>query len=126
MGNLAGGTMKSRTAGIFLLTVCCCVRSNAGSSTDSQLPSISELEKVTFTTERGLAPVDSSPPYAEVSGAKRLFLAYDAEAKAIGRYRDPVLTRGAQGEAIFKSVSPAVVAVVVGRVDKDSNFDPEG
>ena len=118
--------MKSRTAGIFLLTVCCCVRSNAGSSTDSQLPSISELEKVTFTTERGLAPVDSSPPYAEVSGAKRLFLAYDAEAKAIGRYRDPVLTRGAQGEAIFKSVSPAVVAVVVGRVDKDSNFDPEG
>jgi len=62
----------------------------------------------------------------EVSGVEKLFLAYGEEAKALAHYRDPVLARGAQGEAIFRSVSPSVVAVVVGSVDKDDKFDPEG
>jgi S1-C subfamily serine protease len=96
----------------------------AALSSDSQLPSISELEKVRFTAEK--TPASGSPPYAEVSVVEKFFLAYDAEAKALIQYRDPVLTRGAQGEVIFRSVSPAVVAVVVGSINKDNNFDPEG
>jgi S1-C subfamily serine protease len=94
------------------------------SSSDSQLPSIGELEKLTFTTDK--APASGPPPYTEVSGAEKLFLAYGAEAKAVARYRDPVLTRGAQGEAIFRSVSPSVVVVVVGSINKDNKFDLEG
>jgi S1-C subfamily serine protease len=104
--------------------VCCFIGLIAASSLDSQLPAIGELEKLTFTTHAESA--GREPPYAEVSGMKKLFLAYGAEAGAIAQYRDPVLTRGAQGETIFKTVSPAVVAVVVGSINKENNFDPEG
>jgi S1-C subfamily serine protease len=104
--------------------VCCLVGLLAASSPDSQLPSISDLEKLTFTV--GAGPASGPPPFLEASEMKKLFLAYGAQSKALARYRDPVPTRGAQGEAIFRSVSPAVVAVVVGSINKDNNFDPEG
>jgi S1-C subfamily serine protease len=116
--------MISNRISVLSFTVCCFVSLVAASSSDSQLPSISELEKVTFTVDKAAA---SGPtPYAEVSGMEKLFLAYGAEAKAVAHYRDPVVTRGAHGEAIFRSVSPAVVVVVVGSFDKDDKFDPEG
>ena len=116
--------MKSKRICILSVVVCCLVSLIAASSPDSQLPSISELEKLTFTTDK--APAGGPPPYTDVSDVERLFLAYGTEAKALAQYRDPVLTRGAQGEAIFRSVSPAVVAVVVGSLDKDDKFNPEG
>lgn len=116
--------MISRRMWVLSYVVCSLVSLIASSSPDAQLPSISQLEKITFTT--GRVPGREPPPYTDVSDVKRLFLAYDAEAKTLARYRDPIVTRGAQGEAIFRSVSPAVVAVVVGRLDKDENFNPEG
>jgi S1-C subfamily serine protease len=116
--------MISRRICISSLAVCCFLSLTAASSSNSQLPSISELEKLSFATDKGSA--DSLPPYAEVSGARNLFLAYGMEVKALAKYRDPLLTRGAQGEIIFRSVSPSVVAVVVGSINKDNNFDPEG
>jgi S1-C subfamily serine protease len=114
----------SRRIWVLPCAVFCLVGLIAASSPDSQLPSISEIEKLTFTT--GAGPAGEPPPYLEASDVKKLFLAYGAQAKALAKYRDPVLTRGAQGEAIFRSVSPAVVAVVVGNINKDGNFDPEG
>lgn len=116
--------MRSRTAGVLLLVACYCCVLTAGSGADSQGPGINELEKLTFAPDKGDA--NGLTPYAEMSGARGLFLAYGAEAKALADYKDPILTRGAQGEAIFKSVSPAVVAIVVGSLDKDGNFDPDG
>jgi S1-C subfamily serine protease len=116
--------MKSRRSCILSLAVCCFGGLIAASSSDSQLPSISELEKLTFTADTVSA--SSALPHAEVFGVRNLFLAYGAGAKAVAQYRDPVLTRGAQGEEIFRSVSPSVVAVVVGSINKDNNFDPEG
>ena len=53
-------------------------------------------------------------------------LASADESYTVAQYRDPVLTRGAQGEAIFKSVSPSVVAIVVGSISKDDRFEPDG
>jgi hypothetical protein len=96
----------------------------AASSSDSQLPSISELEKLTFTMGAGRA--GGPPPFSEASEMKALFVAYAAQSKALAKYRDPILTRGAQGEAIFRSVSPSVVVVVVGSENKNNKFDPEG
>lgn len=104
--------------------LCCLIGLISASSPDSQLPSIIELEKVTFTPDK--AGANGPPPYTDVSDVEKLFVAFGAEVKAVAQYQDPVLTRGAQGEAIFRSVSPAVVAVVVGSVDKDDKFDPEG
>jgi S1-C subfamily serine protease len=116
--------MISRSTRLLSCAICCFVSLIADSSSDSQLPSISELEKVTFTADK--TSTNGPPPYMEVSGVEKLFLAYGEEAKALAQYRDPVLTRGAHGEAIFRSVSPSVVAVVVGSMDKDDKFDPEG
>ena len=114
----------SRRIWVLSLAVCCLVTLIAASNPDPQLPSISDLEKLTFTP--GAGPASGPPPFAEASEMKKLFLAYGAQLKALAKYRDPVLTRGAQGEAIFKSVSPAVVAVVVGSINKNNDFDPEG
>ncbi len=105
-------------------TVCCWAALVAASGPDSQLPSIGNLEKLTFAV--GSGPVVAPPRFSETSEMKNLFVAYGAQSKALARYRDPVPTRGAQGEAVFRSVSPAVVAVIVGSVNKDDNFDPEG
>lgn len=92
-------------------------------NTADQLPSISELDKLIFT------PADpgsvSSIPYPETSTLRGLFLAYNAGSEAVSRYRDPVLTRGASGVTVFKTVAPAVVVVVVGSV-KDDKFNPDG
>jgi S1-C subfamily serine protease len=81
------------------------------------------LEKVAFTTDQRSSLAGAV--YAGVSSARALIRAYDSEAPAITKYRDPVLTRGARGEAIFKSVSPAVVVVIVGSLDANQNFNPE-
>lgn len=93
-------------------------------SSDSQLPSLTELTKIAFITQNN-APL-SFNPYAEVLSAKEMFQAYSIQAPALSQYRDPVLTRSAAGEALFKNCSPAVVAVIVGAFDKDDNFNPEG
>jgi S1-C subfamily serine protease len=87
------------------------------------LPTSAELERLTYQ------PADSNTrfrdPYAEVSDARQLFTAYAMEAQAVSRYHDPVLTRGVSGIQVFKTVSPAVVVVIVGSV-KNQSFDPEG
>ena len=107
-----------------LLTVACWSCLTMASAADPQLPTISELEKLAFV--QGKAPSTASSTYEDVSVARNLLVAYNAEVKALARYKDPILTRGAQGEAIFRNVSPAVVAVVVGSVNSKGDFDPEG
>ena len=86
-------------------------------------PSISELEQLSYT------PTDPSSvpnlPYTEVSTVRGLFLAYSEGSEAVSKYRDPVLTRGSSGIAVFRTVAPAVVVVVVGSM-KNNEFDPEG
>lgn len=52
-----------------------------------------------------------------------LLRAYAAGLEAIKTYHDQVLTRGSRGIALFKEASPAVVLVVVGRVE-NGNFAP--
>jgi hypothetical protein len=86
--------MISRRSWVLFSAVCCFVSLIASSSSDSQLPSISQLEKLPFATDK--APTSGPPPYTDVSDVKRLFLAYGAEAKVVTQYQDPVLTRGAQ------------------------------
>jgi S1-C subfamily serine protease len=115
--------MKAARPSSFLAILFCFTGLITASTLQSQVPSIGELEKVVFTTEKG--PIVAGDECAEVSSARSLFRAYDAEAPAIAKYRDPILTRGPRGEAIFKSVSPAVVVVVVGSLDANQNFNPE-
>lgn len=109
---------------ILLSSICAILAAEilSTSATDG-LPSISELEQLRFT------PADpgsvSNLSYTEVSTVRGLFLAYGAGSEAVSKFRDPVLTRGTSGISVFKTVSPAVVVVVVGSV-KNNDFDPEG
>jgi S1-C subfamily serine protease len=115
--------MRSKRILYMSLTACFLASYLVASNPESKLPSLNELEKVNFINK----PIAGDlSPYNEVSSFKGLFIAYDATAKSVIKYRDPVLTRGAQGEAIFKIVSPAVVAIIVGSINKDNKFDPEG
>jgi S1-C subfamily serine protease len=49
-----------------------------------------------------------------LKSTRESFLAFQKGSRAVARYKEPVLTRGAKGVAIFRSVSPAVALVVVG------------
>lgn len=51
--------------------------------------------------------------------------AYARGSRLLGSYHEPIATRGSSGIAVFRSVSPSVVLVVVGSV-KDAKFDPAG
>jgi len=114
--------MKLRILIVLSWVSCFCVISFASTSHESSLPSIGELERVHFAPV-GISGV--SVPYADVVGVKRLFLAYEASSQAISRYHDSILTRGIRGQAVFKTVSSAVVAVVVGHLDSNDHFDPD-
>jgi len=94
-----------------------------GFASDSQdsLPQISDLDKLSFTPSDRVEDSD----YLDLSYARSLFIAFEGGSDAVAKYREPILSRGAQGVTVFRSVSPAVVVVVVGSL-KDGSFDPEG
>ncbi len=107
---------------ILLFSVAAFVSRMSADSGKDPLPSVSELEKLNFTAAAANA---ESSKYIDVCNVRGLFLAYQTASEALSKYREPVLTRGTQGIAVFRTVSPAVVLVVVGRV-KDQDFDPQG
>jgi S1-C subfamily serine protease len=110
-------------ATLLLSIVSLCGSGTPADDGADRLPTVAELEKVKFT-EMNPGTVES-PPYAEVSAVRGFFVAYGVGSDAISKYREPVLTRGTQGVTVFKTVSPAVVVVVVGNI-KNGDFDPEG
>jgi S1-C subfamily serine protease len=115
--------MFATVLAIVFLWMCSILASGRPKDAADGLPSISELEKLSFTAAED--PAASNLPYGEVSTVRGLFLAYNAGSEAVSKYRDPVLTRGASGIAVFKAVSPGVVVVVVGSI-KDDKFNAEG
>src|SRR5664279_3374448 len=99
------------TVSLFLLSSVCLILASEIPNTTAtdRLPSIAELEQLSFTpTDPNSMP---NLPYTEVPTARGLFWAYGAGLEAVSRYRDPVLTRGISGVAVFKTVAPAVVVV---------------
>jgi S1-C subfamily serine protease len=91
---------------------------------NSQLPSLSELKRLKFVAEANAS--GSFSFYPEVINAQEMFRAYSVQAKTVSQYKEPIPTRGATGETLFRNCSPAVVAVVVGSFDNSDNFNPEG
>jgi S1-C subfamily serine protease len=115
--------VRRKMFGILFLMISNCIVLGADTTSNVQLPSISELEKLNF---KKTVPIQVALPFNQFLAMKQLFVAYEATSKAIARYRDPIVTRGVRGETVFKTVSPAVVAVVVGSVDANDKFNPEG
>ncbi|MFB3917468.1 MAG: S1C family serine protease [Terriglobales bacterium] len=84
---------------------------------------LSQIRRLPFARVENAVRSDSA--YPEISEFLQLIRQYERGANAVRSYHDPVLTRGARGIALFRSASPAVVLVVVGRVVNDK-FDPTG
>ena len=87
-------------------------------------PSQGSVEKLDFVSDSSAGP--GSPAYSQVVGARGLFVAFTAQSAALKKYRKPILTRGSNGESVFKNFSSSVVAVVVGSLDQNEDFNPEG
>jgi S1-C subfamily serine protease len=86
------------------------------------IPSVSEIEKLNFS---GVKDIPRISYYDDVCETRSLFVAFRTGSEALSKYHEPVATRGSQGMSVFKSVSPAVVVVVVGTT-KNDKFSMEG
>jgi S1-C subfamily serine protease len=82
---------------------------------------LSEIRRLPFARVENAVRSDTG--YPEISEFLQLVRQYERGANAVRNYHDPELTRGARGIALFRTASPAVVLVVVGRV-VNNQFDP--
>ncbi len=95
-----------------------CAIASLAQSDHISLPSVVELRAARF--EKSAAPNSGNTfSYADLESTITLCKAYAQGADLLPRYHEPVLTRGATGIAIFKSVSPSVVLVVTGNFTND-------
>jgi S1-C subfamily serine protease len=98
-----------------------CVR---GQSIPSEIPGLGDLKVLSYEST-GSAISINAPSYQDLSTTIRLARAYAQGMQVLPQYHEPILTRGALGIAVFRSVSPSVVLVVIGDV-KNDNFEPSG
>jgi S1-C subfamily serine protease len=87
------------------------------------LPQITELKAISYQKTNALNTTSLS--YQDFASTIRLAQAYTRGNQALSGYHEPVLTRGATGVTVFRNVSPSVVLVVVGSMQK-GEFNPAG
>ena len=89
----------------------------------SELPNLSELRALSYQKVTQLSGASSLPSHQDLMDTIRLAEGYSRGIQQLSGYREPILTRGNTGVAVFRNVSPSVVLVVVGDVKKQQ-FDP--
>ena len=82
----------------------------------SGLPKITDLKAISY--QRTNPANFTSLSHQDLVNTISLAEAYSRGKQALSGYQEPVLTRGATGVAVFRTVSPSVVLIVVGN-DKD-------
>jgi S1-C subfamily serine protease len=87
------------------------------------LPTPADLKTLPYqgTLQRDL----SIPSHQEIVTVINLARGYSRGNQLIPLHHEPVLTRGASGIAVFRSVSPTVVLIITGDV-KQKKFEPSG
>lgn len=107
------------TLGLFLMV------SLAFAQTPSNTePALGELKTLQFSADPKLS-ANEALLHSQIRANASLLKAYEEGLKAVRTYREPILTRGARGVALFKAASPAVALIVVGKVSK-GEFQPSG
>lgn len=88
------------------------------------LPKIAELRTISY--EKTAPPnLSAFPSYQDLANTIRLAEAYARGNQLLPTFHEPILTRGAVGMSVFRNVSPSVVLVVVGAIQK-GQFEPAG
>jgi S1-C subfamily serine protease len=90
----------------------------------SELPNLSELRALPYQKITQLSSASRLPSYQDLVDTIRLADGYSRGIQLLPNYREPILTRGNTGVAVFRNASPSVVLVVVGDV-KNQQFDPK-
>jgi S1-C subfamily serine protease len=93
-------------------------------STAGEVPKIADLRALSYQ-KASLSNSVNAPSYQDLVNTIRLARAYAQGKQALPSYHEPIVTRGASGMAVFRSVAPSVVLVVVGEV-KNEKFEPAG
>jgi S1-C subfamily serine protease len=118
----------SRVIGLGYLTLVICssvgIQKASGQNRIDEPPTLAELKTLSY--QKTTAPsVSSAPTYQDLMTTIRLARAYAQGDQVLPTYREPVVTRGASGMAVFRIVAPSVVLVVIGEV-KNEQFEPSG
>ena len=110
----------SRSIWLVLLTLLISVPEFNAHPPDSSLPSLETLKSLAFKK------VDSpdrteSVNYTDILDVITACKAYARGLGLLPQYHEPILTRGAQGVALYRRVSPSIVLVMTGNL-KDDKF----
>jgi S1-C subfamily serine protease len=108
-----------------VLLLCFCVAGLAveDAPTQTALPR-AEVELLRFVAyQAGSADMET---HARVRENAQVLISLQTGLELVRSYHEPILTRGVRGVALFRSASPAVVLVTVGRVNARGEYDVEG
>jgi len=97
---------------------------NALAATPVHKFSVSELESLPFQSLQQPA-ASTVALHKAVRQRGQLLAAYENGIQEVKTYHEPVLTRGSIGIALFRSASPGVVLISVGRM-VNGEYQPEG
>ena len=117
-------SVPSITSGLMYLDFMTMGRNAQGQNGSQQIPTLADLKALSYS-QTTVVGFPNAPTYEDIQTTIRLARAYVQGKKALPNYHEPILTRGATGIAVFRSVSPSVVLIVIGEL-KDDKFEPAG
>ncbi len=117
---------RSRRASLLAVALSLVVgaRNVHAQGVSDDVPKLDELKVLPY--QKASPPsLINTPSYQDLVTTIRLGRAYAQGKQILPSYHEPILTRGASGIAVFRSVSPSVVIVITGDV-KNEKFEPSG
>lgn len=108
-------TRRFARKGLSAVLLTLMVALNAPGDSASNLPSLDDLERLRYkaSAEPGLVGM---PSYSDLKNTIYSFQNYLRGVTLLDNFREPILTRGASGIAVYRAASPAIVLVVAGNV----------
>lgn len=117
--------MASKRTAVFWVVMTACMLANGQSAPPPELD-LNKLHKIEFRPDSS-KKLSVQPCSGYLADQFRLLGAYHSGADILSKYKEPIVTRGSTGIAIFRSASPAVVLIVVGNtVNKKFTLLGEG
>jgi S1-C subfamily serine protease len=107
--------MSSGLAAVLFLSCGIDLWSQSG---DSLRPSMQSLKSIEYTQQNSGAR-DELVSYAELVSLINSCRAYSKGLSVLPQFREPILTRGETGVAVFRKVSPSVVLVIMANFKND-------
>ena len=112
----------SRFIGLGIMAVLLCASKPDSQFPDSALPSLPAVKSLPFKNVNSSSQLESVG-YLNILDVITACKAYARGLGLLPQYHEPLLTRGAQGVALFRRVSPSIVLVMTGNLKDDKLTD---